>query len=63
MTVQERDIVARLNAALSAVPELELVKSDGTPFVDDKGTWKLFLAEGGKALRFGPQVGTRILVK
>ncbi len=54
--------VARLNTALSAVPELELVKSDGTPFEND-GKWRLILAEGGKALRFGPLVGTRILVK
>ena len=55
-------IVARLNTALSIVPALELVQSDGTPLADD-GTWKLYLAEGGKALRFGPPVGTRILVK
>ena len=55
-------VVARLNTALSAAPALELVQSDGTPFADD-GTWKLYLAEGGKALRFGPVVGTRILVK
>ena len=34
-----------------------------TVVADDDGTWKLYLAEGGKALRFGPLVGTRILVK
>ena len=54
--------VARLNTALSAAPALELVKSDGTAFVDD-GKWRLFLAEGGKALKFGPMRGTRILLK
>ena len=54
--------VARLNVALSAAPALELVKSDGTP-LEDSGKWRLALAEGGKALRFGPMVGTRILLK
>ena len=54
--------VARLNVALSAAPALELVKSDGTP-LEDNGKWRLALAEGGKALRFGPLVGTRILLK
>ena len=62
-TYGKSKVVARLNTALSAAPALELVQSDGTPFVDDDGTWKLYLAEGGKALRFGPLVGTRILVK
>ena len=61
-TYGKSKVVARLNTALAAVPALELVQSDGTPLADD-GTWKLFLAEGGKALRFGPQIGTRILVK
>ena len=62
-TYGKSKVVARLNTALAAAPALELVKSDGTPFVDDDGIWKLYLAEGGKALRFGPLVGTRILVK
>ena len=61
-TYGKSKVVARLNTALAAAPALELVKSDGTPLADD-GTWKLYLAEGGKALRFGPLVGTRILVK
>ena len=54
--------VARLNTALSAAPALELVKSDGTPLVDD-GKWHLVLSEGGKALKFGPMRGTQILLK
>ena len=62
-TYGKSKVVARLTTALSAAPALELVQSDGTPFVDDDGTWKLYLAEGGKALRFGPQIGTRILLK
>ena len=61
-TYGQSKIVARLTTALAAAPALELVQSDGTPFEND-GTWKLYLAEGGKALRFGPLVGTRILVK
>ena len=61
-TYGQSKIVARLNTALSAAPALELVQSDGTPLADD-GKWRLILAEGGKALRFGPLVGTRILVK
>ena len=62
-TYGKSKVVARLTTALAAAPALELVQSDGTPFVDDDGTWKLYLAEGGKVLRFGPLVGTRILVK
>ena len=54
--------VARITGVLSAAPALELVKSDGTPFVDDN-KWKLFLADGGKALKFGPMRGTQILLK
>ena len=61
-TYGKSKVVARLNTALSAAPALELVQSDGTPFEND-GKWRLILAEGGKALRFGPLVGTRILVK
>ena len=62
-TYGKSKVVARLNTALADAPTLELVQSDGTPFVDDDGKWKLYLAEGGKALRFGPLVGTRILLK
>ena len=61
-TYGKSKVVARLTTALAAAPALELVKSDGTLLADD-GKWKLFLAEGGKALRFGPLVGTRILLK
>ena len=50
-------------APIAAVPELELVASDGTPFTDGKGTWRVFLSDGGRKLKFGPVVGTRILVK
>ena len=50
-------------APIAAVPELELVASDGTPFTDGKGTWRVFLTDGGRKLKFGPVVGTRILVK
>ena len=49
--------------AIAAAPELELVASDGTPFPDEKGTWRVFLTDGGRKLKFGPLVGTRILVK
>ena len=51
------------SAAIAAVPELELVASDGTPFTDGKGTWRVFLTDGGRKLKFGPVIGTRILVK
>ena len=51
------------NVAIAAAPELELVASDGTPFSDEKGTWRVFLTDGGRKLKFGPVVGTRILVK
>ena len=61
-TYGKSKIVARLTTVLAAAPALELVKSDGTMLADD-GKWKLYLAEGGKALRFGPLVGTRILLK
>ena len=50
-------------AAIAAAPELELVASDGTPFTDGKGTWRVFLTDGGRKLKFGPVIGTRILVK
>ena len=49
--------------AIAAAPELELVASDGTPFTDGKGTWRVFLTDGGRKLKFGPVIGTRILVK
>ena len=44
-------------------PPLSLVASDGTAFADEKGVWRLFLADGGKTLKFGPVRGTRILLK
>ena len=50
-------------APIAEVPELELVASDGTPFTDGKGTWRVFLTDGGRKLKFGPVIGTRILVK
>ena len=45
------------------MPELELVASDGTPVSNEKGIWRVFLTDGGRKLKFGPVVGTRILVK
>ena len=48
---------------IAAAPTLELVASDGTPFTDGKGTWRVFLTDGGRKLKFGPVIGTRILVK
>ena len=54
--------VARLSTALASTPELELVKSDGTVLAND-GKWRLFLAEGGKTLKFGPMRGTQMLLK
>ena len=48
---------------IAAAPTLELVASDGTPFTDDKGIWRVFLTDGGRKLKFGPVIGTRILVK
>jgi hypothetical protein len=61
-TFGQHKIVARLSTTLPTVPELELVQSDGTPLAND-GKWKLFLAEGGKALKFGPMRGTQFLLK
>ena len=51
------------NSPIAAAPTLELVASDGTPFTDDKGIWRVFLTDGGRKLKFGPVIGTRILVK
>ena len=48
--------------AFAEPPPLTLVASDGTPLAND-GQWKLFLADGGKTLKFGPVVGTQILLK
>ena len=50
-------------AYIAEVPELELVASDGTPFTDGKGTWRVFLTDGGRKLKFGAMRGTQILVK
>ena len=45
------------------MPTLSLVSSDGTPFTDEKGIWRLLLVNGGKTLKFGPMRGTQILLK
>ena len=47
----------------AALPTLSFVASDGTPFTDEKGIWRLLLADGGKTLKFGPMRGTQILLK
>ena len=47
---------------ITATPTLELVASDGTELPND-GKWRLILTDGGRKLKFGPMVGTRILVK
>ena len=44
-------------------PPLSLVASDGTAFADEKGVWRLFLADGGKTLKFGPMRATQILIR
>ena len=50
-------------APLAEMPTLSLVSSDGTPFTDEKGIWRLLLVNGGKTLKFGPMRGTQILLK
>ena len=45
------------------MPALSLVASDGTPFTDEKGIWRLLLVDGGKTLKFGPVRGTKILLR
>ena len=47
----------------AALPPLSLVASDGSEFTDEKGVWRLFLADGGKTLKFGPVRGTQFLLK
>ena len=47
----------------AALPPLSLVASDGSAFTDEKGVWRLFLADGGKTLKFGPVRGTQFLLK
>ena len=48
---------------IASVPSLSLVASDGTPFTDEKGIWRLFLTDGGRTLKFGPLLGTQILLR
>ena len=48
---------------LASMPALSLVASDGTPFTDEKGIWRLLLVDGGKTLKFGPMRGTQILLR
>ena len=48
---------------MASVPSLSLVASDGTPFTDEKGIWRLFLTDGGRTLKFGPLLGTQILLR
>ena len=50
-------------APITSAPSLSLVSSDGTPFSDEKGVWRLFLTDGGRTLKFGPVRGTQILVR
>ncbi|MBO7685092.1 MAG: autotransporter-associated beta strand repeat-containing protein, partial [Kiritimatiellae bacterium] len=50
-------------APMASVPSLSLVASDGTPFTDEKGIWRLFLTDGGRTLKFGPLLGTQILLR
>ena len=52
-----------LATPIAAAPALELVASDGTPFTDARGIWRVFLTDGGRMLKFGLVMGTRILVK
>ena len=49
-------------AALTALPTLTLVATDGTEIANN-GRWTLLLADGGRKLKFGPMRGTQILVK
>ena len=48
---------------MASVPSLSLVASDGTPFTDERGIWRLFLTDGGRTLKFGPLLGTKILLR
>ena len=48
---------------ITSAPSLTLVASDGTPFTDEKGIWRLFLTDGGRTLKFGPLLGTQILIR
>ena len=53
--------IARFETALTAVPELALVNSDGTPRTDVN--WRLSLSADGKTLKFGPNRGLTVLVR
>ena len=48
---------------ITSAPSLSLIASDGTPFTDEKGIWRLFLTDGGRTLKFGPLLGTQILIR
>ena len=50
------------SVAIAAVPELELVASDGTLLPND-GKWRIILTDGGCKLKFGAMRGTQLLVK
>ena len=56
-------ILVSSTTSLASMPTLSLVASDGTPFTDEKGIWRLVLVDGGKTLKFGPMRGTQILLK
>ena len=43
-------------------PSLTLVNADGTAWVGNR-QWSLFLADGGRTLKFGPLRGTQILLR
>ncbi|MBR1588762.1 MAG: autotransporter-associated beta strand repeat-containing protein [Kiritimatiellae bacterium] len=49
--------------AISALPPLTLVSTDGTTLENADGQWRLLLMDGGKTLKFGPMRGTQILLK
>ena len=53
--------VATFATPLTAVPSLTLVARDGTPISSQ--LWKLSLADGGMALKFGPARGTVIILR
>ena len=44
------------------LPSLTLVNADGTAWVGNR-QWSLFLADGGRTLKFGPLRGTQILLR
>ena len=53
--------VATFTTPLATTPSLTLVNADGTAFI---GTlWKLFLADGGRTLKFGAMRGTVLIFR